>query len=345
MLDLNGVRLRNRVVTSASLLGYGAKPQSGFFPYGMSPVGQFLPLERFGAVTTRTMTYEPREGHFTTRTDWRVRDWPGLLRRYSGALRQIDAGWMNAFGWSNIGVEAYFRDYHPRTSRLNRIVSLGGFSAEEFSRLVGYVNEHVSPGEIAAVELNVSCHNVNFGFDEIIDEVLTEAVPMSRHPVILKLSPDSDYLAIARLAEERGVAALTAVNTVKGLRLDPETGQPFMTNRYGGMSGRCIKPICLRVVSELREGGIRLPIIATGGIATFDDAREYFWAGADAVSIGSEAFLASWPGYLASPLKAQALVRVLRRVERYESELTRRRGGKSAGAGYAETGTKVSAAR
>ena len=117
MLDLNGVRLRNRVVTSASLLGYGAKPQSGFFPYGMSPVGQFLPLERFGAVTTRTMTYEPREGHFTTRTDWRVRDWPGLLRRYSGALRQIDAGWMNAFGWSNIGVEAYFRDYHPRTSR------------------------------------------------------------------------------------------------------------------------------------------------------------------------------------------------------------------------------------
>ena len=206
------------------------------------------------------------------------------------------------------------------------------------------MNEHAAPGEIAAVELNVSCHNVNFGFDEIIDEVLTEAVPMSRHPVILKLSPDSDYLAIARLAEERGVAALTAVNTVKGLRLDPETGQPFMTNRYGGMSGRCIKPICLRVVSELREGGIRLPIIATGGIATFDDAREYFWAGADAVSIGSEAFLASWPGYLASPLKAQALVRVLRRVEGYESELTRRRGGESAGAGYAETGTKVSAA-
>ena len=118
-----------------------------------------------------------------------------------------------------------------------------------------------------------------------------------------------------------------------------------MKNRYGGMSGRCIKPIGLRVVSELRDAGIRLPIIATGGIRDFDDAREYFWAGADAVSLGSEAFLASWPGYLASPLKAQALVRVLRRVESYESELTRRRGGESTGAGYAETGTKVSAAR
>ena len=54
---------------------------------------------------------QPREGHFTTRTDWRVREWPGLLRRYSGALRRIDGGWMNAFGWSNIGVEAYFRDF------------------------------------------------------------------------------------------------------------------------------------------------------------------------------------------------------------------------------------------
>jgi dihydroorotate dehydrogenase (NAD+) catalytic subunit len=210
---------------------------------------------------------------------------------------------------------------------------------------VEYVNDYAAVGEIAAVELNVSCHNVNFGFDEIIDEVLGKAAPLSRHPVILKLSPDSDYLSIARLAEERGVAALTAVNTVKGLRLDPETGQPFMTNRYGGMSGRCIKPICLRVVSELREGGIRLPIIATGGIRTFDDAREYFWAGADAISIGSEAFLASWPGYLASPAKARVIMRVLRRVERYEDELARRRAGGTAGGAYAGAGGELSASR
>jgi dihydroorotate dehydrogenase (NAD+) catalytic subunit len=117
-----------------------------------------------------------------------------------------------------------------------------------------------------------------------------------------------------------------------------------MANRYGGMSGRCIKPICLRVISELREGGIRIPIVATGGIRTFDDAREYFWAGADAVSLGSEAFLASWPGYLASPLKAQALVRLLQRVERYEPELARRRAGAPATA-RAETGGSVPAAR
>jgi dihydroorotate dehydrogenase (NAD+) catalytic subunit len=320
MIDLNGVRLRNRTLASASLVGYGARPPSRLVPYGLSPVAQFLPLEKLGAVTTRTLTREPREGHFTTRTDWRVRDWPRMLRMYSGALRRIDAGWLNAFGWCNIGLDAYLRDYFPRTGHLNRIVSLGGFSGDDFRRLVARVAEAVEPGAIAALELNVSCHNVNFPFERIIDEVLEAAAAESSHPLVLKLSPDHDYVSAARLAEEHGIAALTACNTVKGLRLDPETGRPFLTNRYGGMSGRAIKPICLRVVSELREEGIRLPIVASGGIRTFDDAREYFWAGADAVSLGSEAFLARTPGYLLSPLKARRVMRLAGRVARYERD-------------------------
>ena len=324
-LDLNGVRLRNRVVTSASLLGYGAKPSNRFFPYGLSPVGQFLPLERFGAVTTRTMTLEPREGHFTTKTDWRIKEWPDMLGRYRQALRRIDAGWMNAFGWSNVGIEAYFADYHPRTHHLNRIVSLGGFSADEFGGLVEIANAQAAPGEIAAVEFNVSCHNVNFPFEEILEEVLARTVSESVHPVILKLSPDSDYVSVARLAQEHGVAALTAINTVKGLRLDPATGEPFMANRYGGMSGRAIKPICLRVVSELREAGVTLPIIATGGVRTFDDVREYLWAGADAVSIGSEVFLASMAGYALSPVRAARALALVRKVERHEDWARARR--------------------
>ena len=325
MVELNGLQLRNRVVTSASLVGYGAAPANRLFPYGLSPVAQFLPLERMGAVTTRTLTLEPREGHFTTRTDWRVREWPAMLRMYSGALRRIDGGWMNAFGWCNIGIEAYLRDYFPRTTGQNRIVSLGGFSADEFTSLVEIVNERIPAGSIAAVELNVSCHNVNFPFAQIVDDVLAEAVPRSLHPVLLKLSPDDDYVAIAKLAENRGVTALTAINTVKGLRLDPETGEPFMVNRYGGMSGRCIKPICLRVVSELREAGVTLPIVATGGIRTFDDAREFFWAGADAVSLGSEVFLAPPLGYAASPVIARRILSLVRRVERYEPALAGRR--------------------
>jgi dihydroorotate dehydrogenase (NAD+) catalytic subunit len=317
MIDLNGVRLRNRVVTSSSLLGYGAS-RGRLVLYGLSPIAQWVRLERFGAVTTRTLTLEPREGHFTLREDWRVHELPSLLKRYARALRRVDAGWLNAFGWCNIGIEAYFADYFPRTAKLNLIVSLGGFTADEFCRLVDVVNERAAPGELAAVEFNVSCHNVNFPFETILEDVLSHAVRRSRHPVLLKLSPDYDYAAHARLAERYGVAGLVAMNTVKGLRLDPATGEPLLTNRFGGLSGRAIKPIGLRVVAELRDAGIRLPIVASAGVRTFDDCREYFWAGADAVSLGSEVWLAPYLGYLLGPVRGLQIERLIRRVEAYE---------------------------
>lgn len=318
--DTDGVRLgdivlRNRLVTSSSLLGYGVA-NSPLLPYGMSPVSLFVPLAEFGAVTTRTLTVEPREGHFSTRDDYRPAELPALLRRYGRVLRGVDGGWINAFGWCNVGIDAYLRDYHPRTREQRTIVSLGGFSTEEFVTLVDRVNAAVPAGEIAAVEFNVSCHNVNFDFSTILQGVLDEAVPRSHHPVILKLSPDNDYVRNARQAAAAGVSALTAINTVKALRLDPRTGEPLLANRYGGLSGRAIKPIGLRVVSELREAGVTLPIIATGGVRTVDDCREYFWAGADAVSLGSATWLASYPGYALAPLRALQVRRVLRGVRR-----------------------------
>ena len=335
MIDLNGVRLRNRVVTSSSLLGYGA-PRGRLALYGLSPFAQWVPLEQFGAVTTRTLTLEPREGHFTLREDFSVRELPALFRRYAQTLRRVDAGWLNAFGWSNIGIEAYFRHYFGRTAKLNRIISVGGFSADEFVRLVDAVNAKAQPGEIAAVEFNVSCHNVNFPFETILEEVLAQAVRRSKHPVLLKLSPDYDYLEHARLAGRHGVAGLVAMNTVKGLRLDPETGEPLLKNRFGGLSGRAIKPIGLRVVAELKDAGIRLPIVASAGIRSFDDCREFFWAGADAVSLGSEVWLAPYWGYALGPLRGLLIRRLIRRVEAYERDergaWARERSGRSVGA-------------
>jgi dihydroorotate dehydrogenase (NAD+) catalytic subunit len=315
-IDLNGIRLRNRLLTSASLLGYGASKRK-LILYGLSPIAQWVPLERFGAVTTRTLTTLPREGHFSLREDWALHEFPQMLQLYAKALRKVDGGWMNAFGWCNIGIQAYFDEYYPRTAAQNRIISLGGFSADEFEQLVETTNERARPGEIAAVEFNVSCHNVNFAFETILDEVLARAVPRSRHPVILKLSPDEDYVGQARLAERHGVAALTAINAVKGLRLDPETGEPFMKNRFGSISGRAIKPIGLRVVAELRDAGIRLPIIATAGIRDYDDCREFFWAGADAVSLGSAVWLQSMPLYALGPIEGLRIRRLIDRMARY----------------------------
>jgi dihydroorotate dehydrogenase (NAD+) catalytic subunit len=321
---LGDIVLRNRVVTSSSLLGYGVA-NSPLVPYGMSPVSLFVPLSEFGAVTTRTLTVQPREGHFTTRDDWSLGELPGLLRRYGTVLRGTDGGWINAFGWCNVGIDAYLRDYYPRTRDQRTIISLGGFSAEEFVTLVDKVNTVVPAGDIAAVEFNVSCHNVNFDFSAILQDVLDEAVPRSNHPVILKLSPDYDYLRNAQQAAKAGVSALTAINTVKALRLDPKTGEPWLANRYGGLSGRAIKPIGLRVVSELREAGVTLPIIATGGIRSVADCREYFWAGADAVSLGSATWLASYPGYALAPVRALYVRRVLRAVRRHAAPPVRNR--------------------
>ncbi|MGH2383184.1 MAG: dihydroorotate dehydrogenase, partial [Candidatus Limnocylindria bacterium] len=135
MIDLNGVKLRNRVVTSASLLGYGAA-KGRLILYGLSPIAQWVPLDRFGAVTTRTLTVEPREGHFTLKEDWAPWELPRMLSLYGQALQRVDSGWVNAFGWSNVGIARYFDEYFPRTHAQNRIVSLGGFSAGEFTSLV-----------------------------------------------------------------------------------------------------------------------------------------------------------------------------------------------------------------
>jgi len=315
-IDLNGIKLRNRLLTSASLLGYGAS-KSKLILYGLSPIAQWVPLERFGAVTTRTLTLEPRAGHFTLKEDWSLGEFPEMLRLYGKALHRVDAGWLNAFGWSNIGLSRYFEEYFPRTANLNRIVSVGGFSADEIEQLIETVNEHAKPGEIAAVELNASCHNVNFPFGTILEEALRRAVPKSRHPVILKVSPDEDYRWQARLAATYGCAGITAINTVKGLRLHPDTGEPYLRNRYGAISGRAIKPIGLRVVAELRDAGFRLPIIANGGIRDFDDCREYFWAGADAVSLGSSVWLQPMPLYALGPLEGLRIRRLVKLVARF----------------------------
>jgi dihydroorotate dehydrogenase (NAD+) catalytic subunit len=118
------------------------------------------------------------------------------------------------------------------------------------------------------------------------------------------------------MAERHGVAALTAINTVKGLRLDARTGRPLLRNRYGSISGRAIKPIGLRVVAELRDAGVRLPILATGGIRDLDDCREYVWAGADAVSLGSEVWLQPLWRYALGPLEGIRIRRLIREVER-----------------------------
>ena len=297
----------------ASLLGYGASKRR-LILYGLCPIAQWVPLERFGAVTTRTMTLEPREGHFTLREDWRVSEFPAMLRLYGRALRRVDAGWLNAFGWSNIGIERYFDEYFPRTGaaqpdrlgrrllgRRDRAPGRDRQRAGEAGRDRGDRAQRLVPQR----QLPVRHHPRGEP---------RAGRPASRHPVILKVSPDEDYVGQARMAERYGSPGSPRSTPSRACGSTRRPASRGMKNRYGGMSGRAIKPIGLRVVSELREAGIRLPIIANGGIRDFDDCREYFWAGADAVSLGSAVWLRPMPLYALGPLEGLRIRRLISRV-------------------------------
>jgi len=122
----------------------------------------------------------------------------------------------------------------------------------------------------------VSCHNVNFDFSQILGAVLAEAVPRSQHPVILKLSPDVDYLDNARRAAKAG-SARSRDQHGEGAAAGSAHRQAAAGQPVRRAVRRAIKPIGLRVVAELRDAGVTLPIIASGGIRTVNDCREYFW--------------------------------------------------------------------
>jgi len=139
--------------------------------------------------TTRTVTVEPREGHFTTRNDWTLRELPGLLKRYGTVLRGVDGGFINAFGLQrrHPGLPSRLLPTHrdQRTSSPS-----AGFSVRGV-RQPGRLGERGVPaGTSAAVEVNVSCHNVNFDFSKILDAVLAERCAAQPAPGDPQALPD-----------------------------------------------------------------------------------------------------------------------------------------------------------
>ena len=108
-----------------------------------------------------------------------------------------------------------------------------------------------------------------------------------RLPISVKLSPNtSDIGRVARLAEEAGADAITAVNTLPAMLIDADTGRPALTNRTGGLSGAALKPVALRCVYDISRA-VRIPVIGVGGVATARDAAEMLMAGATAVGVGT----------------------------------------------------------
>ncbi|MCM1283839.1 MAG: dihydroorotate dehydrogenase [Muribaculaceae bacterium] len=264
-VNLCGLTLKNPVMTASGTFGSGAE------------YGEFVDLNRLGAVVTKGVAAVPWEGNQTPR------------------VAEVCGGMLNAVGLQNPGVELFCRRDIPflRQYDTNIIVNVCGHSLEEYLAVV----ERLSQEPVDMLEINISCPNVKeggiaFGTDpKAVEHITAEVKKHAAQPVIMKLSPNvTDITEIARAAEAGGADALSLINTITGMKIDIDRRSFVLANKTGGMSGPAIHPIAVRMVYET-AGAVSVPIIGMGGITDAASAIEMILAGATAVSIGTANFM------------------------------------------------------
>jgi dihydroorotate dehydrogenase (NAD+) catalytic subunit len=266
-IDVAGIHFENPVLTASGTFGYGQE------------FAQLIDLNQLGGICVKGISADPMEGNPAPR------------------IYETEAGMLNAIGLQNVGAERFLTEKLPflRTLRTRCIVNVFGYSTEDYVRAIEILNE----GEgIHGYELNISCPNTRcggmvYGNDpRLTAEVVAASKKASRHPLIVKLSPNvTDITLLARAAEDSGADALSLVNTFVGMAIDVETCTPRISNITGGLSGPSIKPLAVRMVYQTFRA-VKIPIIGIGGIATAEDALEFIIAGARAIQIGTANFYA-----------------------------------------------------
>jgi dihydroorotate dehydrogenase (NAD+) catalytic subunit len=235
-------------------------------------------LERFpfSAFVSKTVTLQPRQGNPPPR------------------LWELPAGLMNSIGLPNKGLAGYVAHDLPQLSELPvpLIVNVMGFSRHEVAQLV---SAFAGRDEVAALELNVSCPNVETGLvmgadPEEVARLLTAVRPLTGKPLIVKLTPNaSDVTAVALAAEEAGADAVSLINTIKGMALDPRSGEPWLGGQTGGVSGPAARAVALAQVYAV-SAAVGIPVIGMGGVQSGRDAADLMRAGATLVAVGTESF-------------------------------------------------------
>ena len=225
-----------------------------------------------GALVTKSIGSVPRQGH------------------NNPTLVELEYGYMNAMGLPNPGIEAFSDEmYEASKAGIPIVGSVFGSSAEEFASLAKRMQEYGAE----AVELNLSCpHAKGYGMEmgvdpDVVANIIKEVKQAVVIPVFAKLTPNTHKLIdVARAAEDAGVDAIVAINTLKAMKIDVDARQPVLSNRYGGLSGPGVRGVGVRCVYELYEA-LKVPVIGVGGIEDWRSALEYMMAGAVAVQIGS----------------------------------------------------------
>ena len=267
-VELAGLRLVHPVLNGSGTFDAIAAQRA----FGRETLDRFP----FSAFVSKTITPEPRAGNPPPR------------------LFETPAGMINSIGLPNKGLDGFLAtDLTPLGELpVPLIVSVMGRSHAEFRRLV----EGVAPrDEVAGVELNVSCPNVDSGLivGEEPDEtrsLVSELRSVTEKPLIVKLTPNvADPAAVAVAAEEGGADGVSLINTLKASAIDPGTLRPWLGAGRGGLSGPAVRAIALEQVRSV-AGAVGIPIVGMGGIESGADALEFVAAGATAVAVGTASF-------------------------------------------------------
>jgi dihydroorotate dehydrogenase (NAD+) catalytic subunit len=198
---------------------------------------------------------------------------------------------LNGIGIQNPGISRWVDEMKPRIGSLD-VPVWGSAVANDVSGF-GVVAKELETAGVAAVEVNLSCPNLDdgamFSFDpSLVTSVVSAVVSTVDIPVGAKLSPNTpDIVAAAAAAADAGADFLVLTNTAFGLAVDLEKRSPVLSGGVGGYSGPGLKPISLRCVYEVSRALPELPIVGCGGISTGRDVVEYVMAGASAVEAGT----------------------------------------------------------
>jgi dihydroorotate dehydrogenase (NAD+) catalytic subunit len=265
---VGSVVLPNPILTASGTSGHGAE------------LAPYVDLSRLGAIVVKSLSAEP---------------WPGNppLR-----VTETGPGMLNSVGLQGPGVAAWLAQDLPAlvAAGARVVASIWGRSTDDYRQAAELLA--AAPAEVVAVEVNLSCPNTEAGRDLFAHAPDTtaaaiEATAACGRPRWAKLSPNvTSLVPIAAAARDAGAEAVTLVNTVMAMAIDPDTGAYRLGSgpRGGGLSGPAIHPIAVRAVHDVHAALPDLPIVGVGGVATGDDAAELLLAGASAVQVGTATF-------------------------------------------------------
>jgi dihydroorotate dehydrogenase (NAD+) catalytic subunit len=274
---MNSLKVDMRVRVGPLALSSPVTVASGTFGFGEEYAG-YVDLSCLGALVTKAVTLAPREGNPVPRV-W-----------------ETSAGMLNSIGLQNPGVEAVISEKLPPL--LERgvpvIVNIAGETQGEYVELARRLAQVKG---LAALEINVSCPNVDRGGMEfcldaaVLRDLICRVRQETSLPLIVKLSPNvGDILPAAEAALDAGADILSLINTLVGMAVDPVRRRPRLARITGGLSGPAIKPVALAMVWRVWRA-FACPLIGMGGITSGEDAAEFMLAGAAAIAVGTASFV------------------------------------------------------